>query len=255
VGAAILGGVSGALIVDDPIFDGALNNASSTFPLVMPLLAAGFVVQISRVISSNAQGMQAMTKPPSLLSILWKQAPDPAPSVRSIDTVLVPAPVMQTQGHSEPAHELAPLAVMAIAPAVEAAPPPQKPIPMPANSGGEHRVIMALGFFLILSGSVAYYMLNVYEPTVPKNFITYACKQPAISISYMPEANEILFASAKGVLKTTVIDNRILWDDYRKAGAKLEIPPPVKIVSVDARKLVVNGGMFENTTCYPSVQP
>ena len=255
VGGAILGGVSGALIVDDPIFDGALNNASSMVPLVGPLLAAEFVVQISRVIASNVQRMQAMATPPSLLNILWKETPDPAPVVRNTDTVLVPSPVMPTLAQSEPANELAPVAATAIAPALAAALAPPKAMPMPASSGGEHRVIMALGFFMILSGGVMYYMLNVYEPAVPKHFITYACKQPAMTISYMPEANEIRFATAKGVLKTTVIEDRIVWDDYREAGTKLAMPPPVKIVSVDARKLVVNGGMFENTACYPSVQP
>jgi hypothetical protein len=85
---------------------------------------------------------------------------------------------------------------------------------------------------------------------VPDRFITYLCKQPAMAISYMPQANEIRFATGTGVVKTTVIDDRIVWDDYRDAGVKLSIPPPVKILAADARKLVVNGGAFENTACY-----
>jgi hypothetical protein len=123
-----------------------------------------------------------------------------------------------------------------------------------ASAGADHRVIIALGLFMIVAGGVLYLMLNVYQPMVPNSFITYICKQPAMTISYMPEANEIRFATAKGVVKTTVIEDRIVWDDYREAGAKLAMPPPVKIISVDARKLMVSGGMFDNTACYPSAQ-
>ena len=116
-------------------------------------------------------------------------------------------------------------------------------------------MLIALGLFMILSGGAAYYMLNVYQPAVPDRFITYLCKQPAMAISYLPRAREIRFATAKGVVSTTVIEDRIVWEDYRDAGARLGAPPPVKILSADERQLVVNGGVFENTSCIPAVQP
>lgn len=246
VGGAVLGGVSGALIVDDPVFAGALNNASSVAPLVVPLLAAGFVVQISRVIASNARRMQPLGRPPSLLSILWKETADPAPSLPQREPRRDPAAAASTPipHAAEPEPEPEPMPE----------PGPRKPVPMPAGSGGEYRIVFALGLFMLLSGGILYYMLNVYAPSVPNHFITYACKQPAMTISYMPEAHEIRFATSKGVLKTTVIEERIVWDDYREAGSKLGLPPPVKIMSADARKLVVNGGMFDNTACFPTAQ-
>jgi hypothetical protein len=108
---------------------------------------------------------------------------------------------------------------------------------------------------MILSGGVAYYLLNVYQPAVPDRFITYLCKQPAMAISYLPHAREIRFATAKGAVSTTVIEDRVVWEDYRDAGARLGAPPPVKILSADERQLVVNGGVFENTSCIPAAQP
>jgi len=70
-----------------------------------------------------------------------------------------------------------------------------------------------------------------------------------MSISFRPNAREIRFATPKGAVLTTVIDDRIVWDDYRDAGLKLNIAPPVKIVSADVGMMVVNGGMFDNASC------
>ena len=261
VGGAILGGVSGSLIMDDPVFGGAFSSASTLSNLVVPVIAAGFVVQISRVIAANAQRMQDVPKPPPLLSILWKSAPDapraeaaaPQP-VLALATAPEPAPSSRPEAeHSQPsATEGAPVsAALAASPASTA-----KPVrPAPAAQGGEHRVLIALGLFMILSGGAAYYMLNVYQPAVPDRFITYLCKQPAMAISYLPHAREIRFATAKGAVSTTVIEDRVVWEDYRDAGARLGAPPPVKILSADERQLVVNGGVFENTSCIPAAQP
>ncbi|WP_342619245.1 YjbE family putative metal transport protein [Rhodoferax sp. GW822-FHT02A01] len=251
VGGAILGGVAGSLIMDDPVFGGAFSSASTLSNLVVPVIAAGFVVQISRVIATNAQRMQGVPKPPSLLSILWKSAPD-APRADAA----VPQPVLALAVAAETAQH--PVAKAAPVNAALATPPAStaKPVrPAPVAQGGEHRVLIALGLFMILSGGAAYYLLNVYQPAVPDRFITYLCKQPAMAISYLPHAREIRFATAKGAVSTTVIEDRVVWEDYRDAGARLGAPPPVKILSADERQLVVNGGVFENTSCIPAAQP
>lgn len=252
VGGAILGGISGALLIEDPIFDGAFSNASSMAPLIVPLLAAGFVVQISRVIAANARRMQSVARPPSLLDIVWAGVADAPVATHLADASVPQVLALKAAVSAQTSTPVPSLAVDLPAQTVKAPVPSFKPVP--ATSGGEYKVLMALGLFMMLTGGVLYYMLNVYEPTVPNRFFTYMCKQPAMTISYMPEAKEIRFATVGGVVKTSVIEDRIVWDDYRDAGAKLTMPPPVKIVSVDARKLVVNGGMFENTACYSTAQ-
>jgi YjbE family integral membrane protein len=248
VGGAILGGVSGALIIDDPIFGGSFGSASSVANLVVPVIAAVFVVQMSRVIASNAPSMNALTPPRSLFDILFKST-EGAIVVRAPSSVLVvDAPTAQPVGHYGLAAEPF-LAVAALKPSLL----PTTPLPQVAT-GGEHRVIMALGLFMVLAGCVLYYMLNAYEPPVPDRFITYECKTPAMSINFRPSAREIRFSTTKGVVVTSVIEDRIVWDDYREAGTKLAMPPPVKIVSADMGQMVVNGGMFENTICLSKSQ-
>jgi len=257
VGGAILGGVSGALIIDDPIFGGA--SASSLANLVVPVISAAFVLQMSRVIADNTANMGALEKPRPLWDILWQRAAPaeraPLPPIEALlptrDLGLVLLPV-QAPAQSLPMEADTVAAVLSAQPtAAGVAARAAKPLP-PAGTpaaGGEYRVLIGLGLFMMLSGGILYYMLNAYEPPVPERFITYACKEPAMSISFRPNAREIRFATPKGALLTTVIDDRIVWDDYRDAGLKLSIAPPVKIISADVAMMVVNGGMFDNASC------
>lgn len=246
-GGALLGGVSGALIIDDPIFDGALNGASSLANLFVPLLAAVFVLQMGRVMGMNARHMVGLAKPRRLVDILWQSAPA-RPAVPAAATAPVLAGSVQ----------LAPIAASSGAAAVVAVPAVKSSVkpatPAKPTAGGEHRVVMALGLFMLLTGGAIYYMLNVYQPPVPDTFFTYFCKEPALSISFRPSARQIRFATPKGVVLTTVIEDRIVWDDYREAAARLSIAPPVKILMVDAAKLVVNGGAFDNSSCLAASQ-
>jgi YjbE family integral membrane protein len=269
VGGAILGGVSGALVIDDPVFGGAFSSASSLANLVVPLIAALFVVQISRVIAANAGSMGALEKPRPLFDILWKSAaqppladdplPRPAQAARPAQGVagLATLPVAQEAvlAEADPAVlllgalESAPSASSRATPAAK----PARPAGVPPK-GGEHRLVMALGLFMMLSGGAIYYMLNAWEAPVPDSFYSYFCKEPALSISFRPSAKQIRFATPKGSVTTTVIEDRIVWDDYRAAGARLALAPPVKIVQADAGKLVVHGGMFDNTSCLAAEQ-
>ncbi len=255
VGGAILGAMSGSLIIDDSIFGGAFSTASSMAPLVVPVVTGAFVVQISRVVAANAQRMGSVPKPPSLLDILWTGATN-APVVP--ERALATAPdLAATQILAKPLALVIPATPAQEAPArvdtVDAVVAlPSKTLPPAPSSGADHRVLIALGLFMLLSGGLAYYMLNVLQPQAPERVINFTCKQPAMSISYWPGAREIRFATAKGSVATTVTEDKIDWEDYKQAGVRLAIQPPLKIVSGDTGKLVLNGGMFENSVCLPS---
>ena len=230
VGAAMLGGVAGALVIDDPVFNGYFNNASSMAPLAVPLLSAVFVVQMGRLIGRNLRAMAAMPKPPKVFDILWNTAPADARSVPPTAPVVAAVP--------------APVASPALTRTVQTAPPRATAAPR-----GDHRVVMGLGLFMMVTGGVAYYMLNVYQPAVPDTFLTYFCKAPAMSVNFRPSANQIRFATPKGSVVAAVIEGRIVWEDYRESSARLAIAPPVKIITADVERLVVHGGNFENATC------
>jgi hypothetical protein len=232
-GAAILGGVSGALIIEDPIFDGVFNNTSSVLPLIIPLLAAGFVVQISRVIVANAQRMHAVARPPSLFEIFWPG--DAMVPHAAVAQVALPEPVSVVESPAKPVAGAA----------VHGA-------PAQASSSGEYRVVVALGLFMVLTGGGIYYMLNMVQPAAPEQLLAYVCKQPSVTIGYAPGFNDIHLANSKVLMNATVVKDRIVWDDYGAATAQLSFAPPVKIVSADAQKLQVSGGAFDNTTCSPT---
>lgn len=248
VGGAILGAVSGALIIDDPIFGNAFANASSVANLVVPAIAAVFVVMQSKIIATNAALMGARPKPKSVFAILWSR---PALSVLAIAGV---PPVTQAFATIGPVSQSTPgLAPEAVRIPVRVSVPNEAPAS--TKSGffqNGYRVLMAAGFLVVLGVWAMSYLLNSPLLPAPEGLVTYRCKEPLMSISYRPGAKQIRFASSNGVVGTTVIDNRIVWDDYRSAGRALSIPPPVKIVSADTFKLVVTGGMFENVSCFSS---
>lgn len=258
LGGAILGGVSGSLMVDDPIFGGAFNNASSMAPAVVPLVLAACVVPMSRVIAANTRRMQAEALPPSLWRIFWPQEPDHRPEVVASTARAEAALMTPTAPETAPALASAAKAAEITAVAVSqttteevpaAATPPAQP-----SSRAEYRILIALGAFVMLAGGGLHLMFDVLQPSVPDNFITYICARPPMTISYLPHAQEIRFATSEGAIKTTITEDRVVWDNYREASTKLGIPPPVSIVAADVRQLVVNGGMFENTNCRPATQ-
>lgn len=256
VGGAILGAVSGALVIDDPVWDGAFNGASSMANLYVPVLAAVFVVQMGRVMVANGRQMAARNKPRTLLDIVCSSPPAQV-RTQGAGSLAAAATTMATTAEAatvlpapQPGTTPAPAANVGAAVARMAVPAAQSPTrPAAAAPRGEHRVLIGLGLFMLLSGGAMYYMLNVYQAPVPDTFFTYFCKEPALSVSYRPNARQIRFASPKGVVLTTVVEDRIVWEDYREAAARLTVPPPVKIVQVDAANLVVNGGAFDNTSC------
>ena len=246
VGGAILGAVSGALMIDDPIFGGAFSNASSIGNLVVPAIAAVFVVMQSRIVVSNEVSMPGRRKPKSIFAILFSRPALSAPSSMAAATLefVTDEPVSQTrQGLGPKAVEI---------PASGGA--PNEPLAMTKNGFFQngYRVLVAAGFMVIVATWGIGYLVNSPLLPLPEGFITYRCKEPPISISYRSGATQIRFTSSAGVVGTTVIEDRIVWDDYRKAGQALNIPPAIKIVSADSFKLIVTGGMFENASCLSS---
>ena len=245
VGGAVLGGVSGALMVDDPVFGGAFNNASSMAGMVVPLLAAVLVVQLSRVMLGNASAVQGLQKPRPIFDIIWNRRPQTTQQRVPLPVVAAPVVASAEAAPAEPAP-------VAAAPAAAL-----RAVPLPANAGqapGDYRVVMALGAFMMLAGGLAYYMVNSYEPPAPEGAYTYFCKTQGMSISFRPGNRQIRFATPKGAVMTGVVEDRIVWDDYRQAAARLALAPPVKIVSADAAQLVVNGGVFDGTACAAAAQ-
>ena len=248
VGGAILGAVSGALIIDDPIFGSAFANASSVANLVVPAIAAVFVVMQSRIIVSNGASMQARPKPKSVVAILWSR---PASSVLASDGV---APSTQAFAANGPISQ-SPLGLATEAIRIPARASAANEPPALTKTGlfwNGYGVLMAAGFLVVLGVWGITYLVNSPLLPAPEGFITYRCQEPVISISYRPGAKQIRFISSNGVVGTRVIDDRIVWGDYRSAGRALSVPPPVKIVSADNFKLVVTGGMFENASCVSS---
>ena len=244
IGGAILGGVSGALIIDDPVFRGLFVNAASVSSMLVPVFFAIFVVLQSRIIISNEQSMRTLPKPNSVFKILWPSSAEstqPKVAVHSESNEVSAAPQVLQESIISPKEFANSLTATARGKSV--------------GSSGDgffqsgYRILMALGLVIFLIGFGIRYLVNSPLMPQPEGFITYKCTDPALAISYRPNAKQIRFTSTKGIVSAKVTEDRIVWDDYRLASVALSIPPPVKIISADLSKLVVNGGMFDNVSC------
>jgi YjbE family integral membrane protein len=249
VGAGILGGVAGGLLIDDPVFGGLFSGVSSMSHFVVPLLAAVFVVQISRVILSNRSVLENVPRPPSLYQI-FGGARHPAAfeqaSVPSAPPVPVVTPAPKTVAARSEAKEVAPSLVV-VEPMIVS-----EPVLVEGKPNRDYRVVAALGLFLVVVGWAIYAMVNADPPPVPDRLAGYKCKDPALVVQYRASAKLIRFASPKGVVDARTLDDRIVWDDYALATKTLNLNPPLKITSAQPEQLEFLGGDFDHVVCVAS---
>ena len=260
IGAGILGGVAGGLLIDDPLFGGLFSGESSMSHFVVPVLAAVFVVQISRIILSTRAALLNVPRPPSLFQILsgapssrteidLPDAPRPAASLLAAPAA-APAAVSATVAVPQPGHS----AVLVESPQQALEPTPKYVVPLSdeGKSRKDYRVVAALGGFMLVVGWIIYAMVNAEPPPVPDRFVAYKCKDPGLVIQYRGSAQQIRFASGKGVVEARFSEGRIVWDDYALASKALSLKPPMKIVTVQADQIELQGGDFDHAVCFAS---
>lgn len=254
VGGAILGAVSGGLMVDDPIFGGAIVNPSSLASLVVPILAAAYTVMQSKIILRNQQSLGARMPPRSL----WKIFRPTLSSAGLVRQVVPPDAISVNQS------EL-PAVVSQVTDDVALMQEPQQAFEvLPGSTSVEVTSVVErgisqkiyIGFVFVLSGAlligwIVHFFGKSPVMPAPENWINYQCKSPDLAISYDAGAAEMRLTSAKGVVRTnvTAADGHINWKNYQAAGFALGVMPPVKVVSAAGAKLVVDGGAFENAEC------
>ena len=287
LGAAILGGVSGGLLIDDPIFDGAFSSDATLSHFVIPLLAAGAVVQISRIMLANRSAVRGLPKPPSLFSILRGPIVEPpvlgAPVVAGADVREPACAVVATAAATAEPSPRVPPAVVAtqvvaaalrvesmVAQRVVSVEPAPAPAPFdgpavdvlasPAATGvqvpavavsqpRDYRVLAALGVFMVLTGGLLYALLNTEEPTIPDRLIAFRCKTPPMVVQYRPVDSHLRFSSGKGFVEARLADGRIAWDDYPLAAQTLALQPPLRVMVSQEDQLLLDGGAFDHTVC------
>ncbi|MDR3368384.1 TerC family protein [Rhodoferax sp.] len=266
VGGAILGGVSGGLMVDDPILGGAIVNPSSLASLVVPVLAAAYTVMQSKIILRNQQSLGDRTPPASL----WKIIRPATASAEQPREKASPEAYVAAQGNLADALSTSTETVgltqdLEQVSSVLPEPPGTKAVPLiktvsdkqaaPAiERGMSQRIYIGLVFAIsgaFFIGWIVHFFSRAPVMPEPEHWVKYQCKSPDLVISYYPGASEMRLTSAKGVVRTpvTAVDGRINWKNYQVAGFALGVTPPVKIVSAGATKLVVDGGAFENAEC------
>jgi YjbE family integral membrane protein len=266
VGGAILGAVSGGLMIDDPIFGGAIVNPSSLANLVVPVLAAAYTVMQSKIILRNQHSLGDRPPPASL----WKIIRPANPNADQIHNEASPDAHVAAQGDlpdaSRHSTETAPVAqqleptsgVLTEPKGAEAAPLVKtvtvSPTAPTIERGMSQRIYIGLVFAVsgaFFIGWIVHFFGQSPVMPAPETWVNYQCKSPDLAISYYPGAAEMRLTSTKGVVRTpvTAADGHINWKNYQAAGFALGVTPPVKIISTSAAKLVVDGGAFENAEC------
>jgi hypothetical protein len=251
IGGAILGGVAGALMIEDPILGGAFASATSTADVLVPLVAALYVVLQSKIIIDNRAALAQVKPPSTLLAIFGTPKPSAVPGKPVARRE--PPPLVTAQGQKSALTEAGPpLQASAAASAVKRPPGAavqSSPAKEPPSSQGTTRLLFGVGVVVMVVAGLGYYVVTSPLLPSPEGFKTYRCVTPPFEIAYLPNASKIRFASGSGVVTAQVLDGRVVWKDYRAASISLGIPPPNNIMSADATKMVVSGGMFENAEC------
>lgn len=251
VGAGILGGVAGGLLIDDPVFGGIFSSESSMSHFVIPALAAAMVIEISRTILRNRAVLQGVPQPLSLVQIfrgaqhVEVAAPRAVPS--SVAAQLPVPDLVLVRPDPQPVSPAAP----------SANPDPASPLPSPssgapaltAKSPGDYRVVAAIVVFVLLVGWAIYALVSAEPPPVPDRLVAFKCKEPALVIHYRASARQVRLASAKGAVDARLQDDRIVWDDYAAASKTLGLKPPLKMVALQAEQMELQGGDFERSVC------
>ena len=85
----------------------------------------------------------------------------------------------------------------------------------------------------------------------PEQWVVYQCKNPQLLVEYQSTTAGVRFTSKNSVVRTSVspADGRINWKNFQAASSALGLVVPVKVVSVNASTLVIDGGAFENSEC------
>lgn len=246
IGAGILGGVSGSLIVEDPIFGDMFAHSTSMANLVVPLLSAIYVIFQSKIILENQPTLATREKPNSLFSIFRSL---PVPPVVELGgeqirvVVKVGSLVASDTGTPNQAER--------VDRQVSASVPIARTVASEATV--KHldgpKVIAGLVFAALIVGGLGYYVVTSSILPSPEGFKTYQCFKPQLDIAYLPKATKIRLISSKGIITAAVVEGAIVWNDYRSAALSLGVPPPTQIIFSDSSRMVVSGGMFEKTEC------
>lgn len=251
VGGAILGAVAGALMLEDPVFGGTFSGANSVMNLVIPWLAAAYVVVQARIMVRNAQTLRDAPQPDTLWAIFSGPPAVHAP-VEEAPVLAIARPTTREAASDQQV----PQAKVAVAPPA-ATPAPTAPTvrgealepPAPGWVSNGRNLIAVLATLVVLAGIGIVFLVDSPLTPLPDGFINYQCKTPPSSIAYRPGGKKLRVQAEKGMATARVEGNSIIWEDYRIAALGLGIPPPITIVSADTHTLVVTGGMFENATC------
>jgi len=277
-GAAILGGVSGGLLIDDPVFNGMFSGESTISHTVVPLLSAAFVVQVARIMLANRALVQGRPTPPDLWDILWRKNGSSSPAISSeaaaknvSDDVIPWAPAkVAEEVDAKDATEIGQVLISEVGPNVGEDDLAQAPsvqaetraevaaAPVVERSGvpvRDYRIVIGLIVFMALIGWIIYAMVSGESPAAPERFAAYRCNAPVMVVHYRANGAQVKLTSIKGEVQGRVIDGRIAWNDYALAVQTLNLQPPLRLQVSQDNQLMLDGGAFDHTICIAAQAP
>jgi YjbE family integral membrane protein len=214
LGGALLGWLAGDIAVSDPLYARWVGEQSPALAVVVPALAALYVVLQGRIIEQARPGAEAL-RPVSARRAAEAEEPVPAAAT--------PPPVRL------------PVEVPPAAPPRDRRPPPWRWV---AAGGG----LLAVG--------VLWLAWNTRWMPVPADLLRYDCPARDVSLRYRPGGQRIRMANATASISGVVgPDNQIDWGDLHVASTALGFVPPTRVTFGDARSVRIDGGMFEDMTC------
>lgn len=245
VGGALLGWIAGGIAVSDPLYAGWIEQQSPMLGVVVPLLAAVYVLVQARIVRERrtaAAALRPQPLPRHQEMTALATSPAAAVSVAGFVAAAKPDPTALTRAAAAAAQPVAGSQTKA---ASERPPSPGEVRDLPLRAphwmlvGGVVAAIGTLGGLLFMARM---------PPPAPMR--QYACANSSILVSYNTGGSRIRMTSGNATQEGVVRPgNQIEWGPAQPPGASLGIIAPDSIRYADARTLGLGDPRGPNLDC------
>lgn len=225
IAGAMLGWLAGDIAISDPLYAGWIEQQSPALSIVVPMLAAAYVLAQSRIIDRTRASAAALRPSPTSGKLIKVRAEGAA------------ALVAVAAGQAAPT-----LAVRR-----------ERNVPAGARKKGTRRALLPwlIGSAVLALLGVGSLLLNAAWLPVPAGLTQYDCSAKGFLIHYRMGGDRIRLTSAGNTVSGIVRpDNQIDWGDLHDVSKTLGFVPPIRVVYADAQNLRVEGGMSDGLACH-----
>ncbi|MEX8493220.1 TerC family protein [Sphaerotilus sp.] len=228
-GAALLGWIAGDIAMSDALVVDWVRQQSPGLTVVVPLLAAAFVLLESRIIRRTAPGL--------------------APMRTRLERTRVRAPEAPTRPEAD--------APKALASVPDRLPPSTASVTAPVASpvGADKRAFQRPWSWIrplpwLLAAGLVITLATRFSMPLPADLQRFDCTGVHAYLQYREGSTELRLTLGSAYANASVrSDGYLKWGDYHMVSTALGLPPPNYLRQKSATTVVVRGGGFADVEC------